>query len=104
MVERQVDIDGVLYRMDLNNPVKRYMNPILTADHINRVWRSPALQVKTVHNAGVAEFDDQTVLLFRSHLRSCRIAASLSTHGLAASLAVMCQARPLARCRRYPLR
>ena len=80
MVERQVDIDGVLYRIDLNNPVERYINPILTANHINKVWTSPALQVKTVHNAGVTKFNQQTVMLFRSHLRN-----GISVIGLAKS-------------------
>ncbi|MFC1765626.1 glycosidase [Planctomycetota bacterium] len=79
-MERQVDIDGISYCLDLNDPVARYINPILTAGHINEVWTSPSLQVKTVHNAGVATFKDQTVMLFRSHLRN-----GISVIGLARS-------------------
>jgi len=67
--------------VSLNNPVFRFSrNPILTAKDVNKVWTSPALKVMTVHNAGVAEFDGKTVMLFRSHLRS-----GISIIGLASS-------------------
>ena len=65
----EVDIDGVKYNIDLNNPVVRYINPILTAFDVNKVWTDPALQVKTVHNAGVNIYNNKTIMLFRSHLR-----------------------------------
>jgi predicted GH43/DUF377 family glycosyl hydrolase len=56
--------------VDLNNPVARFhLNPILTARDVNRVWTEPGLQVTTVHNAGIALFQSETVMLFRSHLR-----------------------------------
>jgi predicted GH43/DUF377 family glycosyl hydrolase len=55
----------------LQRPVARFAgNPILTCHDVNRAWGSPALQVKTVHNAGIAEHDGQVVMLFRSHLRN----------------------------------
>ena len=47
-------------------------NPILTARHVNAVWTAPDLQVVTCHNAGVAVVGAETVMLFRSHLRSRR--------------------------------
>jgi len=71
---RDVSVDGVARgQVSLSSPVLRYpSNPILVAADVNRVWDSPALQVVTVHNAGAAVVDGQTVLLFRSHLRSGR--------------------------------
>jgi predicted GH43/DUF377 family glycosyl hydrolase len=55
----------------LKDPVARHPgNPILTCHDVNRAWRSPALHVKTVHNAGIAELDGRVVMLFRSHLRN----------------------------------
>ena len=57
--------------VDLNNPVHRFIgNPVLTAHDVNKVWINPALQVKTVHNAGIAEYKNEIVMLFRSHLRN----------------------------------
>lgn len=65
----------------LNQPVKRYaLNPILTAEHVNKIWENPAWQVITVHNAGVIRTDDDFVMLFRSHLRN-----GISVIGLARS-------------------
>ena len=55
-------------------------NPILTRHQVNEVWRGVAEQVVTVHNAGVARVGDETVMLFRSHLRS-----GVSVIGLARS-------------------
>jgi len=79
-----IDINGVKYQIDLNHPVARYLNPILTASDVNRVWTDPALQVKTVHNAGVHVFQNQTTMLFRSHLR-CGVSVigkAISQNGL----------------------
>ncbi len=46
--------------------VKRYQgNPILTKDDV-------PYKVETVHNAGVAKFNDQYIMLFRSHLDTGR--------------------------------
>ena len=60
-----------LQRVDLALPVLRFAgNPILTPHDVNAVWSSPALKVKTVHNAGIAEYRGQTLMLFRSHLRN----------------------------------
>jgi predicted GH43/DUF377 family glycosyl hydrolase len=67
--------------VDLNNPVARFpLNPILTAREVNRVWTEPGLQVTTVHNAGIALYKDDTMMLFRSHLR-----CGMSVLGLARS-------------------
>jgi predicted GH43/DUF377 family glycosyl hydrolase len=57
--------------VSLNEPLLRYPdNPILTGRQVNEVWREPERQVVTVHNAGVTRSGDETVMLFRSHLRS----------------------------------
>ena len=53
-------------RVDATCPVARFAgNPILTCHDVNRVWGSPALKVKTVHNAGIAEHEGRAVMLFR---------------------------------------
>ncbi|MHC4305002.1 MAG: glycoside hydrolase family 130 protein [Planctomycetota bacterium] len=58
-------------RADASCPVARFAgNPVLTCHDVNDVWGSPALKVKTVHNAGIAEHEDRVVMLFRSHLRN----------------------------------
>lgn len=72
-MERFVNLGGggASGSVSLHNPFLRYAaNPILTASDVNDVWRSPALQVVTVHNAGVGSVGGETVVLFRSHLRS----------------------------------
>ena len=57
--------------VNLNNPLQRYNgNPILTSKEVNRVWTDPKLQVITVHNAGITEYNDEVIMLFRSHLRN----------------------------------
>ena len=67
--------------IDLNNPVLRFGgNPILTPYSVNRVWSDPALQVITVHNAGIAMYENSVMMLFRSHLR-----CGMSVLGLARS-------------------
>ena len=67
--------------VDLDTPVLRFSgNPILTGHDVNRVWQGPALTVKTVHNAGIAEHGGLTLMLFRSHLRN-----GVSVLGLARS-------------------
>ncbi|MEU7873351.1 hypothetical protein [Dactylosporangium sp. NPDC049140] len=82
MTTREVEFgDGTAGVVSLNTPVLRYpANPILTAHQVNVVWQEPHLQVVTVHNAGAAAAADQTVLLFRSHLR-----CGISVLGLATS-------------------
>jgi predicted GH43/DUF377 family glycosyl hydrolase len=58
------------YEIDCNNPLIRYPgNPIILPEMVNCVWKNPALKVITVHNAGVTEYNNETLLLFRSHLR-----------------------------------
>jgi predicted GH43/DUF377 family glycosyl hydrolase len=80
-VERTVDVAGVSRVISLNEPVVRYGdNPILTAHDVNQVWTSPRRRVVTVHNAGVVNVGGETVMLFRSHLRS-----GISVIGLARS-------------------
>jgi beta-1,4-mannooligosaccharide phosphorylase len=72
---------GVIRTITLDEPVVRYGgNPILTAHHVNRVWTTPRHRVVTVHNAGVVYVGGETVMLFRSHLRS-----GISVIGLARS-------------------
>jgi predicted GH43/DUF377 family glycosyl hydrolase len=61
---------GQPVEVDLNRPVVRYpRNPILAPKDVNGVWRSPPLQVNTIHNAGVVVIGNETLMLFRSHLR-----------------------------------
>ncbi len=81
-MERKVDFeDGSAGIVSLNEPVLRFQNnPILTAHQVNAVWTEPHLRVMTVHNAGVAVVGSETVMLFRSHLRS-----GVSVIGLARS-------------------
>lgn len=80
VMERKVDFgDGQVGVVSLNQPLLRYpQNPILTAQQVNDVWRAPHLRVVTVHNAGVVTRNNETALLFRSHLR-----CGLSVLGLA---------------------
>jgi len=57
--------------INLNHPLQRYSgNPILDAVKVNKVWTNPKLQVITVHNAGITEYNDEIIMLFRSHLRN----------------------------------
>jgi predicted GH43/DUF377 family glycosyl hydrolase len=71
LVARQVAFPGgQKAEVNLNLPMARYpSNPILTAKNVNRVWNDPALSVITVHNAGATRFEEEFLLLFRSHLR-----------------------------------
>jgi predicted GH43/DUF377 family glycosyl hydrolase len=71
-VERKVDFgNGYGGVVSLREPLLRYPdNPILTCHQVNEVWREPERQVVTCHNAGVVRLGDETVMLFRSHLRS----------------------------------
>ncbi|MCK5723255.1 MAG: glycosidase, partial [Gammaproteobacteria bacterium] len=53
--------------------IERYKaNPILTKDDI-------PYPVETVHNAGITRYDDQIIMLFRSHLRSGRSIIGIAT-------------------------
>ena len=65
----------------LFNPLIRYKkNPIITSEDVNKAWDQPHLQVITVHNAGITEYKDKVIMLFRSHLRN-----GISVLGLARS-------------------
>ena len=58
-------------KINLCNPIIRYAgNPIITAKDVNQVWTDPKLQVITVHNAGITEYNNEVIMLFRSHLRN----------------------------------
>jgi len=58
-------------KLDLCNPLERYEgNPILTSEEINKIWTDPMLQTITVHNAGITQYKEETIMLFRSHLRN----------------------------------
>ena len=60
-----------MQKIDLCKPVLRYKNnPILTSIEVNKVWTDPRLQVITVHNAGISEYNGEVIMLFRSHLRN----------------------------------
>ena len=62
---------GEKVSVDLNHPVYRFPgNPLLSARDVNEKWTDPGLQVTTVHNAGAASYDGETIMLFRSHLRN----------------------------------
>jgi predicted GH43/DUF377 family glycosyl hydrolase len=82
LVNRTVCMGGSnVAEVNVNCPVARYHgNPIITAANVNEVWTDPGHQIKTVHNAGVAKIDGETVMLFRSHLR-----CGLSVLGMAKS-------------------
>ncbi len=68
---KQIEILGEKYEISLNNPVCRFKaNPVLNSHKVNTVWQEPHLKVITVHNAGITNFKDQTLMLFRSHLRN----------------------------------
>jgi predicted GH43/DUF377 family glycosyl hydrolase len=80
-VKREVHIGGTRGTVSLHEPVLRYDdNPILGTREVNAVWTQPHRQVVTVHNAGVVVTGADTVMLFRSHLRS-----GISVIGLARS-------------------
>lgn len=83
-MKRTVDCgDGYGGTVSLDEPLLRYAdNPILTCHQVNDVWREPHLRTTTVHNAGVTvdPRTGETVMLFRSHLRS-----GISVIGLARS-------------------
>jgi len=81
-VERQISIKDIDFTVDLNDPVFRWPeNPILSPRDINKVWTSPGMQVITTHNAGVTIYNNEFIMLFRSHLRN-----GISIIGLARSM------------------
>jgi predicted GH43/DUF377 family glycosyl hydrolase len=82
---KQIEISGEKYEISLSNPVCRFKdNPILNSHKVNAVWQEQHLKVVTVHNAGVTQHNDQTVMLFRSHLRNgiSVIGKAISYNGL----------------------
>ncbi|MEN8226379.1 MAG: hypothetical protein ABFS05_13575, partial [Bacteroidota bacterium] len=80
-LSRIIELKDKKISVDLNNPVFRWpANPILTPQHVNKYWTAPHLQVITTHNAGIAKYDHEYIMLFRSHLRN-----GISILGLARS-------------------
>lgn len=79
---KTIEIEGFSANVDLANPIVRYPeNPILTASSVNRAWADPKYKVITVHNAGITEYQNKTIMLFRSHLRN-----GISVIGMATSI------------------
>ena len=70
-IERKVGFDSLQTgSVDCNSPLLRYSdNPILKPSDVNNIWTDPGIRVFSVHNAGVALYQDYTIMLFRSHLR-----------------------------------
>lgn len=65
----KINNDDIL--LDLNTPVIRNKkNPILTCHHVNKIWTKPHLKTITVHNSGINKYKENTIMLFRSHLRN----------------------------------
>ncbi len=61
----------MMRKLNLSNPIIRYKkNPIVTSDMVNKVWMDPKFQTITVHNAGITEYSEKVIMLFRSHLRN----------------------------------
>jgi predicted GH43/DUF377 family glycosyl hydrolase len=80
-MKKDILVNDNVFHLSLNEPVHRYEhNPILTSHDVNRIWTDPKLQVTTVHNAGITDFGEDVVMLFRSHLRN-----GISVIGLAKS-------------------
>ena len=70
-MKKDIQISESVFHLSLNKPVHRYEhNPILTAHDVNKVWIDPQHQVMTVHNAGITVFEEDVIMLFRSHLRN----------------------------------
>lgn len=70
-MRKDIQIDEYVFHLSLNEPVHRYRhNPVITAHEVNHVWTDPRHQVITVHNAGITVFEENVVMLFRSHLRN----------------------------------
>ncbi len=68
-MKRIITIQNKKVALDLSNCIYRFdKNPILTCHQVNKVWQQPYLKVVTVHNAGIAIFNDEVLMLFRSHL------------------------------------
>lgn len=71
LVNRKIIIEEETFEIDLNKPFDRFRgNPVVHAEMVNQVWKSPHLQVTTVHNAGISIYEDEVIMLFRSHLRN----------------------------------
>ncbi|TAJ06888.1 glycosidase [Marinilabiliaceae bacterium JC017] len=71
LVSRILSLPGEQAVVNLNQPLKRFKgNPILSCHEVNRVWTDPRYQVKTVHNVGITQYQDEVIMLFRSHLRN----------------------------------
>jgi len=70
-LERTITIENKKIALNLSNVVYRFdKNPIVTCHDVNKVWKAPHLKVITVHNSGIIIFNDEVLMLFRSHLRN----------------------------------
>ena len=70
-MKKDIRVNNTVFHLSLNEPVHRYEhNPILTAGDVNKVWIDPRQRVVTVHNAGITQFGEDVLMLFRSHLRN----------------------------------
>lgn len=82
---RIIKINKDKYKLDLNDPVVRYINnPILISHDVNSAWKEPHHKVITVHNSAVTEYAENTLMLFRSHLRNgiSVIGKAISNNGI----------------------
>jgi len=81
-LKKIITIQNKKVELNLSNCIYRFDgNPILTCHQVNKVWKQPYLKVVTVHNAGITIFNDEVLMLFRSHLRN-----GMSILGLARSI------------------
>jgi len=70
-MEKTIIVEGKNETINLKKIVHRYeKNPVVTCHDVNKIWTEPHLQVVTVHNAGITQFEDEVLMLFRSHLRN----------------------------------
>ncbi len=70
-MKKDIQLDDFIFHLSLSEPIRRYRhNPILTAHDVNKVWAIPKHKVMTVHNAGVTDYGNEVIMLFRSHLRN----------------------------------
>ncbi|MCD4731187.1 MAG: hypothetical protein K8R74_11325 [Bacteroidales bacterium] len=70
-MKKDILVNDTVFHLSLNEPVHRYEhNPILNTHDVNKVWTDPGQRVVTVHNAGITVFNEDVLMLFRSHLRN----------------------------------
>lgn len=70
-MKKKITVGNKKVKLDLNKIVHRFKgNPIVTCNDVNKVWKAPHHKVITVHNAGITYYNDEVLMLFRSHLRN----------------------------------